>query len=82
MAFVVSHFSDKCTRVDVVFDRYNPNSIKEVTRAKRKKEKNKGIRRDLESRKQGIGYWAGLLSLKKIRLTLFIFCPLKFHSIM
>ena len=30
-AFVVSHFSDKCTRVDVVFDRYLPNSIKGVT---------------------------------------------------
>lgn len=27
-AYVTSHFSDKCTRVDVVFDRYVPNSIK------------------------------------------------------
>ena len=27
-AYVASHFSDKCTRVDVVFDRYLPNSIK------------------------------------------------------
>ncbi|PFX25959.1 uncharacterized protein LOC111329635 [Stylophora pistillata] len=56
-AFVVSHFSGKCTRVDVVFDRYNPNSIKEVTRAKRKKGKNKGITRNAESREQRIGNW-------------------------
>lgn len=27
-AYVTSHFSNKCTRVDVVFDRYLPNSIK------------------------------------------------------
>ena len=27
-ACVTSHFSDKCTRFDVVFDRYLPNSIK------------------------------------------------------
>jgi len=25
---VTSHFSDKCTRVDVLFDRHPPNSIK------------------------------------------------------
>lgn len=25
---VTYHFSDKCTRVDVVFDRYLPNSVK------------------------------------------------------
>ena len=49
-AFVVSHFLNKCTRVDVVFDRYLPNSIKGVTRAKRKRGKSKGIRRDVESR--------------------------------
>ncbi|KAK2554918.1 hypothetical protein P5673_023601 [Acropora cervicornis] len=56
-AFVVSHFSDKCTRVDVVFDRYLPNSIKGVTRAKRKTGKSKGIRRDVASREQRIGNW-------------------------
>ena len=54
-AFVVSHYSDKCTRADVVFDRYLPNSIKGVTRAKRKRGKRKGIRRDVESREQRIG---------------------------
>ena len=54
-AFVVSHFSDKCTRVDVVFDRYLPNSIKGVTRAKRKTGKSKGIRRGVKSKEQRIG---------------------------
>ena len=56
-AFVVSAFSNKCTRVDVVFDRYLPNSIKGVTRAKRKTGKSTGIRRDVESREQRIGNW-------------------------
>ena len=36
----------------MVFDRYLPTSIKEVTRAARKTEKSKGIRRDVESREQ------------------------------
>ena len=74
--FVVSHFlTDKCTQVDVVFDRYLPNSIKGVTRAKRKRGKSKGIRRDVESREQRIGNWeAGILSLKKTRPVLPIFC--------
>ena len=36
----------------MVFDRYLPNSIKGVTRAKRKTGKSKGIRRDVESREQ------------------------------
>ena len=54
-AFVVSHFSDKCTRVDVVFDRYLPHSIKGVTRAKRKTGKSKGIRRDVGE--QGTTNW-------------------------
>ena len=50
--FVVSHFSDKCTRVDLVFDRHVPNSTKAVTRAKRKREKSNSIGRDVESREQ------------------------------
>ena len=56
-AFVVSHVSNKCTRVDVVFDRCLHDSIKGVTRAKRKTGKHKGIRRDVESREQRISYW-------------------------
>ena len=56
-AFVVFHFSGKCARVGKVFDRYLPNSIKGVTRAKRKRGKSKGIRRDVESREQRIGNW-------------------------
>ena len=69
-AFVVSHFSDKCTRVDVVFDRYNPNSIKEVTRAKRKKGKNKGIRKDVESREQRIGNWDRFIVVEENKASL------------
>lgn len=41
----------------MVFDRYLPNSIKGVTRAKRKTGKSKGIRRDVASREQRIGNW-------------------------
>ena len=37
---VTSHFSDSCTRVDVLFDRYVKNSIKGGTRDKRKEKKN------------------------------------------
>ena len=39
----------------MVFDRYLPNSIKGVTRAKQKTGKSKGIRRDVESKEQRIG---------------------------
>lgn len=56
-AYVTSHFSDKWTRVDVVFDRYLPNSIKGGTRAKRKGGESRGIRRNVESRDQRIGNW-------------------------
>ena len=47
---VTSHFSNKCTRVNVVFDRYLPNSVK----GGKKKHKHKGglsgeIRRNVES---------------------------------
>lgn len=55
--FVTSHFSEKCTRVDLVFDQYIPNSIKESARLKRKGGKTKGIRKDVESREQRIGSW-------------------------
>ena len=55
-AYVTSHFSDKCTRVDVVFDRYLPHSIKGETRAKCKGGESRGIRRNVESRDQRIGY--------------------------
>ena len=54
--YVVSHFSENCTRIDLVFDRYLENSIKGGTRTKRKG-KNKGIRRDVESSEQKIGNW-------------------------
>ena len=41
----------------MVFDRYLPNSVKGVTRAKRKRGKSKVFRRDVESREQRIGNW-------------------------
>ena len=52
-AFVTSHFSENCTRVDVVCDRYLPNAIKGGTRRKRKGGKSKGIRRNVESQELG-----------------------------
>ena len=69
-AFVVFHFLDKCTRVDVVFDRYLPNSIKVVTRAKRKRGKSEGIRRDVESREQRIGNWDRFIVVKENKASL------------
>ena len=69
-AFVVSHFSDKCTRVDMVFDRYLPNSIKGVTRAKRKKGKSKGIRRNVKSREQRIGNWDRFIVVEENKASL------------
>ena len=53
--FVTSHFTERCTRVDLVFDQYTPNSIKGSTRIKRKGGKKKGIRKEVESRDQRIG---------------------------
>ena len=41
----------------MVFDRYLPNSVKGVTRAKQKRGKSKVFRRDVESREQRIGNW-------------------------
>lgn len=61
-AYITSHFSENCTRVDVVFDRYLPNSIKAGTRKKRKGGKGEGIRRNVESQEQRIGDWGRLLS--------------------
>lgn len=49
-AYVASHFSDECTRVDEVFDRYLPNSIKGGTRIKRKGRKSRCIRRNVKTR--------------------------------
>ena len=54
---VTSHFSDSCTRVDVLFDRYVKNSIKGGTRDKRKEKKSTGIRCNVDSRDQRIGNW-------------------------
>lgn len=61
---VTSHFSDSCTRVDVLFDRYVKNSIKGGTRDKRKVKKSKGIRRNVDNRDQGIGNWENFISLE------------------
>ena len=56
---VTSHFSDSCTRVDVLFDRYVKNSIKGGTRDKRKEKKSTGIRCNVDNRDQRIGNWKG-----------------------
>ena len=69
-AYVTSHFSDKCTRVDVVFDRYLKNSIKEGTRSKRKGGKSRGIRRNVESREQRIGDWNRFIVLEDNKASL------------
>ena len=44
-----SYFSDSCTRVDVLFDRYVKNSIKRRTRDKRKEKKSTGMRRNVDN---------------------------------
>ena len=63
-AYVTSHFSENCSRVDIVFDRYLPNSIKGGTRRKRKGGKRKGIRRNVESQEQRIGDWSRFIVLE------------------
>ncbi|KAM7425419.1 hypothetical protein ABFA07_023147 [Porites harrisoni] len=52
---VTFHFSNSCTRVDVLFDIYVKNSIKGGTRDKSKEKKSIGIRRNVENRDQRIG---------------------------
>ena len=49
LCHVTSHFSDSCTRVDVLFDRYVKNSIKRRTRDKREEKKSTGIRRNVDN---------------------------------
>ena len=63
MSYVLSHFFDKCTRVDIVFDRYVDNYNKGGTRAKRKGLKGKGIKRKVESCHQKIRNWDRLITL-------------------
>ena len=69
-AFVVSHFSDECIRVHVVLDRYLPNFIKGVTKAMWKRRKSKGIRRDVESKKQRIGNWDRFIVVEENKASL------------
>lgn len=57
LKYAVSHFSDRCSRFDVVFDRYLENSIKGGTRAKRKSRKEKGTKRNVDCTEQKIGNW-------------------------
>ena len=68
--YLLSHFSDKCKRVDVVFDRYPEKSIKGGTRAKRKKGRGKGIKRKVESREQKIRSWERFISLDENKASL------------
>ena len=77
-AYVTSHFSENCTRVDVVFDRYLPNSIKAGTRRKRKGGKSKFIRRNVESQEQRIGDWGRFIVLEDNKASLaHFFCVRK-----
>ena len=67
---VTSHFSDSCTRVDVLFDRYVKNSIKGGTRDKRKAKKSTGIRCNVDSRDQRIGNWERFIILEDNKASL------------
>ncbi|CAH3020104.1 unnamed protein product, partial [Porites evermanni] len=68
--FVTSHFTERCTRVDLVFDQYTPNSIKGSTRMKRKGGKKKGIRKEVESRDQRIGNWDKFITTEENKRSL------------
>ena len=72
-SYVLSHFSDKCTRVDIVFDRYLDNSIKGGTRTKRKGVKGKGIRRRLKAVTRKLETGTDLLPLMRIKQVWHIF---------
>ena len=67
---VTYHFSDSCTRVDVLFDRYVKNSIKGGTRDKRKEKKSTGIRRNVDNRDQRIGNWERFIILEDNKASL------------
>lgn len=68
--FAVSHYSERCTRVDIVFDRYPEHSIKQTTRDKRKDSKARGVRRNVESRDQKIGSWEKFIVLEENKASL------------
>ena len=63
-------FSDSCTRVDVLFDRYVKNSIKGGTRDKPKEKKSTGIRRNADNRDQRIGNWERFIILEDNKASL------------
>ena len=66
----------------MVFDRYRPNSIKGVTRAKRKRRKSKGIRRDVESRGQRIGNWDRFIVVEEDKASVAHFLSTECHNVM
>lgn len=70
LCHVTYHFSDSCTRVDVLFDRYVKNSIKGGTRDKRKEKKSTGIRRNVDNRDQRIGNWERFIILEDNKASL------------
>ena len=70
LKYIFSHFSSSCTRVGVVFDRYLDNSIKGGTRTKRKGGKQKGIRKNVESKEQKIGKWERFIAVDKNKASL------------
>ena len=67
---VTSHFSDSCTRVGVLFDRYVKNLINGGIRDKRKEKRSTGIRCNVDNRDQRIGNWERFIILKDNKASL------------
>ena len=69
--YVSNLFSPSCTRVDLVFDRYNQNTIKSARR--KRTEGRKAIRRNVQSRSQCIGQWERFISMDDNKASLAAF---------
>lgn len=68
---------ESCKRVDVVWDKYNPTSLKEATREKR----GKGVRRKCEGRNKLPLKWADFLKDPTNKQELFAFLSKKLASV-
>jgi hypothetical protein len=77
---VNTHFSETCTRVDIVFDQYLDNSIKGGTRSKRLDGKGKGIRTNVDNRDQKIGKWERFITLGQNKASLANFLCIQLAS--
>ena len=72
----ISKQLESCTRVDVVWDRYLPNSIKESTREKR----GKGIRRKVSGNTKLPRKWAEFYVIPQINKSCLNFSPPKLQA--